>query len=442
VTASIGVALHPENGDDGNSLLSNADTAMYLAKARGGNAYQYYAQEMGVQAQERVTLESALRGALDKGQFELHYQPKANLRTGKPYGFEALLRWRHPELGMIPPDHFIPLAEETGLIVSIGEWVLHTACQQLKEWQECGYNNLSMAVNLSARQFQQVDVPNLVRRVLADIDLPPQNLTLELTESLLMSDSDSIACDLNELKAQGIKLSLDDFGTGYSSLSYLKRFPIDEVKIDRSFIKDVTQSPHDAAITRTIIAMAKSLNMRTVAEGVETEGQLAFVRENGCNAIQGYLLSRPLGKKETEEFLQAGKFLKVGSDGPEGIPVVLLVDDEILILNALKRQLCGNGYQILTTTSPSEALELLALHPVKVIISDARMPEMSGIDLLNKVKELHPKVARIMLSGYAELGTVTAAINEGAVYKFLTKPWDSSYLNEQIERALGLSEQH
>lgn len=436
VTASIGLALCPEDGVDGSSLLSHADTAMYLAKATGGNSYRYYAQEMGIRIRERTTLESALRCALEKNQFELHYQPKASLKNGQLYGFEALLRWRHPELGMVPPDHFIPLAEETGMIVQIGEWVLQTASKQLKEWHDAGFGGLSMAVNLSVRQFQQMDIPSLVQRILAAIGLSPEYLILELTESLLMSNSESIACALDELKALGAKLSLDDFGTGYSSLSYLKRYPIDEVKIDRSFIDDVTLCPHDASITKAILAMARSLNMHTVAEGVETEGQLAFVRENGCDAIQGYFFSRPQAAGDIGELLQAGKSLEARLDIESNIPVVLLVDDEVSILNALKRQLRGNHYQIMTTTSPREALELLALHPVKVIVSDVRMPEMSGIELLRRVKELHPKVSRIILSGYTELDSVAAAINEVAVFKFLTKPWDDRLLNKQIESAL------
>lgn len=437
VTASIGIALYPENGGDGSSLLSHADTAMYLAKATGGNGYRYYTQEMGTRVQERATLESALRCALEKNQFELHYQPKASLKNGQLYGFEALLRWHHPELGMVPPDQFIPLAEETGLIVQIGEWVLQTASEQLKVWHDAGFGGLSMAVNLSVRQFQQMDIPSLVRKVLAAIGLSPEYLILELTESLLMSHSESIASALDELKALGARLSLDDFGTGYSSLSYLKRYPIDEVKIDRSFIDDVTLCPHNASITKAILAMARSLNMHTVAEGVETEGQLTFVRENGCDAIQGYFFSRPQAAGEIGELLQAGKSLKAELDIDSNMPVVLLVDDEISILKALKRQLRGNNYQIMTTTSPREALELLALHPVKVIVSDVRMPEMSGIELLRRVKKLHPTVSRIILSGYTEIESVTAAINEVAVFKFLIKPWDDQLLNEQIEIALG-----
>lgn len=439
VTASIGLAFYPEDGEDGSSLLSHADTAMYLAKATGGNGYRCYTQEMGTQVLERVTLESALRCALEKNQFELHYQPKVSLKNGQLYGFEALLRWRHPELGMVPPDHFIPLAEETGMIVQIGEWVLLTASEQLKEWHDAGFGGLSMAVNLSVRQFQQMDIPSLVQRALAAIGLSPEYLILELTESLLMSHSESIARALDELKALGAKLSLDDFGTGYSSLSYLKRYPIDEVKIDRSFIDDVTLCPHNASITKAILAMARSLNMHTVAEGVETEGQLAFVKENGCDAIQGYIFSRPQAARDIGELLQTGKSLKAELDIDNNMPVVLLVDDEISILKALKRQLRGNNYQIMATTSPREALELLALHSVKVIVSDVRMPEMSGIELLRRVRELHPKVSRIILSGYTELDSVTAAINEVAVFKFLTKPWDDRLLNEQIEMALRLA---
>ncbi|MES2355535.1 MAG: EAL domain-containing protein [Pseudomonadota bacterium] len=311
VTASLGISVYPQDGDTHDILLKNADAAMYRAKEQGNNNFQFYTRQLGEDAQARITLESALHRALEQREFELHYQPKVDLKTGQISGVEALIRWRHPERGMVPPDQFIRLAEEIGLIVPIGEWVLKTACEQAKAWHANGYSNISMAVNLSARQFRQHDILGTVRRVLADTGLPPEYLELELTESVFMKDSDSVLEALRQLKALGVFLSLDDFGTGYSSLSYLRRFPIDVVKIDRSFTRDVTDSDDDASLTKAIIAMAKSLNMRTVAEGVETEGQLNFFLENRCDAIQGYFFSRPLPTDGMTALLREGKCLSV-----------------------------------------------------------------------------------------------------------------------------------
>jgi diguanylate cyclase (GGDEF)-like protein/PAS domain S-box-containing protein len=329
VTASIGVSVYPEDGDSTDTLLKNADAAMYRAKEEGRDGFQFYAREMGVRTQERVALETALRGALERQEFELHYQPQVDLKSGQIAGVEALIRWQHPELGMVSPARFIPLAEETGLIVPIGQWVLQTACAQAKAWHAAGYANLSMAVNLSARQFRQNDITETVRRVLADTGLAAEHLELELTETLLMQDSETVVKALRKLKAIGVILSLDDFGTGYSSLSYLKRFPIDNVKIDRSFIHEVTSNVDDAAITKAIIAMARSLNMKTIAEGVETERQVTLLIANQCDLIQGYFFSRPLPAKDIEALLEEGRRL------PDTLlhktkqqRTLLLVDDE------------------------------------------------------------------------------------------------------------------
>lgn len=432
VTASIGVAVWPDDGASAAALLKHADAAMYRAKEAGGNAVQFYAHEMGARALERVALETALHRALERQEFELHYQPKVELRSGRIAGVEALVRWRHPELGLVAPARFIALAEETGLIVPIGEWVLRTACAQAKTWHDAGYSGLSVAVNVSARQFAQLDVPELVRRVLAYTGLAPGRLDIELTESVLLQDGESTVEALRRLKALGVTLSLDDFGTGYSSLSYLRRFPIDAVKIDRFFIGDVTRSVDGASITKAIIAMARSLEMTTVAEGVETAGQLAFLRNSRCDAIQGHCFSAPLPAHELEELLREGRLLAPEAAPEAAAPTLLLVDDEINVLAALKRQLRRSSYPILSTTSPIEALELLATHRIGVIVSDARMPEMSGIELLRRVSGLHPDVTRIMLSGHTEFDAVTSAINDGAVHKFLAKPWDERQLHEYV----------
>ncbi|HSI57482.1 MAG TPA: EAL domain-containing protein [Ideonella sp.] len=314
VSASIGVSIYPGDGTCGETLLKHADVAMYRAKELGGNDYRCYTDDMGLRAQEHLELQAALRQAVDEQQFELHYQPQVDLRTGRMNAMEALIRWRHPELGMVSPARFIPLAEETGLIVPIGEWVLRSACTQLKAWHEAGHLGLCVAVNLSARQFQGHDVAQMVRRVLGECGLAGEFLELELTESALMQDTEGVLKTLHELKATGAALALDDFGTGYSSLSHLRRFPIDVIKIDQSFTFDVASSAEAASITRAIIAMARSLDMKTVAEGVETEQQLRFMSEHQCDSVQGYYYSRPLAVDAMSALLAEDRRLAVAGD--------------------------------------------------------------------------------------------------------------------------------
>ena len=304
VTTSIGITLFPHDGNDGNSLLKNADTAMYRAKEQGRNAYQFYTADMNAQASARLTMETGLRKALGREEFLLHYQPQVDLNTGNIVGVEALLRWRHPQMGLISPDEFIPMAEETGLIIPIGEWVLYTACAQCRNWPDAGCGPLRIAVNLSARQFRQKDLADTVARILNETGLDPRCLELELTESILMQNASATIATLQALSSLGIQISIDDFGTGYSSLSYLKRFPINALKIDRSFVRDITSDPDDAAITTAIIAMAKSLNLKVIAEGVETAEQLAFLRRHQCDNGQGYYFSQPVAAEAFALYLR------------------------------------------------------------------------------------------------------------------------------------------
>jgi EAL domain-containing protein (putative c-di-GMP-specific phosphodiesterase class I) len=295
--------MFPEDGADGETLIKNADAAMYCAKDDGMGKVREYADAMNSATVAQLTLEHDLRSALEAGEFLLEYQPQMEIATGRITGIEALLRWQHPTLGLVPPDRFIPVAENSGLILPIGEWVLRTACVQAQQWRRAGLKVPPVSVNVSALQFRQEGFCSLTRRALEDSGLPLEYLELELTESVLFSSADVMQPVLEELKAMGVALAIDDFGTGYSSLSYLKQFRVGKLKIDRSFIQDVVTDSDAATITTAIIRMGRSLAMRVLAEGVETEAQLAFLREQGCDEIQGYYLSRPMGSERMANFL-------------------------------------------------------------------------------------------------------------------------------------------
>ncbi len=304
VTVSIGIALYPHDGLDGAALVKNADAAMYLAKERGRNNYQFFDHSLSARLSERLELESRLRHALDENQLELFYQPQVDTLSGELIGTEALIRWRQPDGSMIPPDKFIPIAEESGLIVPIGAWVLHEACRQNSLWQQEDLCRVPVGVNLSARQFDDTGLLATIQSALADSGLPAASLDLELTESLVMRNPEHTRNVLAECKRIGLQLSVDDFGTGYSSLANLKRFPIDRLKIDRSFIDEIVTQADDAAIARTIVAMAHTLRLEVVAEGVETDAQLALLRRWRCDAYQGYVCSRPLSAADMTGLLR------------------------------------------------------------------------------------------------------------------------------------------
>ncbi len=304
VGASIGITICPFDGADSDTMLKNADSAMYHAKSQMKNNYQFYKQSMNEAAFHKLSLENSLRRALERNEFLLYYQPQINLTTGQVVGMEALIRWQHPEKGMIPPAEFIPLAEETGLILPIGRWVLQTACLQNKAWQAAGLLPGCISVNLSSQQFKQQCVIGDITSALHDSGLDPIYLMLEITESILMQNTDTVAAMLHDLNEMGVRASMDDFGTGYSSLNYLRRLPLFSIKIDRSFIKDIDTNPDDAIIAKAIIAMAHSLKLHVIAEGVETKEQMRFLQELGCDEMQGHLLSRPISAEDASRFLQ------------------------------------------------------------------------------------------------------------------------------------------
>lgn len=305
IGTSIGISLYPNDGMDEETLMKNADTAMFRAKERGRNHYQLYNHAIGAQVKEYVAIENGIRQALDRSEFHVFYQPQINLATGEIDCMEALVRWLHPELGWVPPNQFIPAAEEHGLIVRLGEWILRTACMQNHLWQKEGLPPIRMAVNFSAKQFQVASLCDRIMQILAETELEPQYLELEITESLVMEDQNTTIAMLNKLKSLGMSVSIDDFGTGYSSLSYLRLLPVSKVKIDASFIRETPQNQDDASITSAIIAMAHSLNLRAIAEGVERKEQLEFLRSQNCDAVQGYLFSRPVPALEATLLLKA-----------------------------------------------------------------------------------------------------------------------------------------
>jgi diguanylate cyclase (GGDEF)-like protein/PAS domain S-box-containing protein len=309
ITPTIGIAIYPEDGDNTEILFKNADTAMYSAKNGGKNCFQFYNDDMNVNARARLTMESQLRNALQNNELQLHYQPQMDVDSGRVTGVEALLRWQNEELGNVPPDTFIPVAEDCGLIIPIGEWVLRTACVQLKAWQDTDIPIERMAVNVSVRQFMHPEFLLLVNQVLQDTGVDPGSLELEITESLLMEDAEAAIQILTNLKALGVLLAIDDFGTGYSSLSYIKRFPIDRLKVDRMFIREIVTSSEDAAITKAVISMANNMELRVIAEGVETKEQLNYLTEEHCHEIQGYYLSRPVPAHEISALVKANNKL-------------------------------------------------------------------------------------------------------------------------------------
>ena len=434
VTPSIGIALSEGTLLEPLNLIQQADLAMYRAKEEGRNNYQWYTSDLNKRVVERLSLRNELQKALDQKHFELHYQPQVDARSGRVVGLEALVRWRHPVRGLIPPVEFISVAEDAGLMIPLGQWILETACAHVSELAQQGLRGLTMAVNISPLQFQRSNFVNSVHAVVDRYQLLPGMLEIELTESVLIENTEQAVDCLQDIKQLGVRISLDDFGTGYSSLSYLKRLPIDKVKIDRSFVREVISNQHDAAITQAIIAMAHHLKLRVIAEGVETEPQIAFLMKNHCDELQGFYFAKPMPFGEIQTFLRDRLSVELPvPSANQGAPrTLLLLDDEENILRALNRVLRRDGYQILMATRPQDAFELLAKNDVQVIISDQRMPEMSGTEFFSRVKNLYPSTVRIVLSGYTDLKSVTEAVNQGAIYKFLTKPWDDEQLRKEI----------
>ncbi|HEY0489672.1 MAG TPA: EAL domain-containing protein [Telluria sp.] len=436
VTASIGITIYPDDGEDAQTLIKYADTAMYRAKEAGRDAFRFFTAEMNAQSMARLEMENALRRAIDHGEFVLHYQPKVHIASRRISGAEALIRWNRPGHGMVSPALFVPILEETGLIVRVGNWVLNEACRQIGAWGASKVGPVRLSVNVSGIQFFAGGLEAEVLNAIREHGISPELLELELTESSLMSNAEDTIAVLRNLKALGIEISIDDFGTGYSSLAYLKRFPIDKLKIDIAFVREVTSNPDDAAIVLAIINMAHSMKLDVVAEGVETEAQLSYLRRHGCDEMQGYYFSRPVPAAEFERMLLEGKGLSAPADETaEHRQTLLIVDDDAFMLDVLSDFLAQDGYRILTAQTAAEGFEILARHNVQVILCDQCMPVMSGTEFMERVKHLCPHTFRIMLSAYADLTPIMAAINHGAIDRFYTKPWEGAELRENIREA-------
>lgn len=436
ITASIGVSVFPDNGNDFDTLFKSAEIALHRAQASGRDDFKFYSEGMYHEVLSRETITKSLRSATTRGELQVLYQPLADLQTGKISGMEALLRWHHPDLGTVSPAVFMPIAEETGLIRSMGEWVLRQVCADLRTWLDQGLAAPHVAVNVSPVQFRDAAFVAMVQAAVQDYQIEASHIHFEVTESALMDDVHRCEEILHTLKKMGFFLSLDDFGTGYSSLSYLKRYPFDKVKIDQSFVRDIGSSQADSVIVKVIISMAHGLGLRVIAEGVETEAQCEIMRANVCDEIQGYFFSRPVDAETAKGLMLANKQLPAHllRFRPKQ-RTLLLVDDEPNVLSSLKRLFRQDGHSIVTAASGAEGLAVLAAHKVDVIISDQRMPGMTGVEFLREAKIRYPDTIRIVLSGYTELQSVTDAINEGAIYRFLTKPWEDAQLREQITKA-------
>jgi diguanylate cyclase (GGDEF)-like protein len=442
VTCSVGVSCFPDNGMSPQELLRQAEVAMLHAKSEGRNTVFAFANEQKQELQERASLGLRLRDAIRDGQFVMHYQPQICGQDWQILGFEALVRWQSPEFGLLPPKRFLGVAEELGLTIDIGSFVLASVCRQVRAWLDTGAQDFYVSINVSSLQLQRPDFVEQVRSTLATWNVPAQHIELELTESMMIGNVQRVIGTMHALKGLGVKLALDDFGTGYSSLNYLRQFPIDTLKIDQSFVRDISSDSGSAGICRAIISLGHQLGMTVLAEGVETAAQVGYLRRNDCDQFQGFYFSKAVTAAQALTLLEHRYMAHEGLTSEQESRTLLLLDDEENILSALNRVLRRDGYRILTATTADQAFDILARNNVDVILSDQRMPDISGTEFLSKVKGMYPATVRLILSGYTDLDSVTEAINRGAIYKFLTKPWADEDLRFQIREAFRQHELH
>jgi diguanylate cyclase (GGDEF)-like protein len=440
LSANVGIAVFPEDGGDAETLLKHANSALSLAKRQGRGALQFFSRDLAERQARRALLASEMRRGMERGELFLVYQPQVDLRSGSVMAFEALLRWQHAERGLISPAEFVPIAEDLGLMVPIGEWLIGVACRQLGEWKAAGLGDLRMGINLAPQQLCQPELVQMLTRIVTESGIDASQIDLELTENTLLASGGRNLEQIHALRKLGFSFAIDDFGTGYCNFAYLREFPVDSVKIDRSFVHGVTTNPTDAAICASITSVAHALKLLVIAEGVETKSELACIAGFGCDQVQGYLFSRPLGAADATALLREGRKLEVEHAADAEARTLLIVDDEPNVALALNRALRREGYRILIANGADEGFELLARNRVGVIISDQRMPVMNGTEFLRRVKDLYPHTVRMVLSGYTDLQSVTDAINQGDIYKFLTKPWEDKDLRDTLRDAFARQE--
>lgn len=440
---AVGVSLYPGDGQSAVELQAAAKQALARATQRSpAGGLSFFGSAHQEQWHLGHQLQQDLRQALasPEPQFHLQYQPLIELDGGWMVGMEALLRWEHPERGCIGPDTFIPVAEASGLICELGDWVLETALVELKKVDRLTPRPLRMAVNVSAQQLRQAGFAARIQALLQRHAIAPSQLELEITERCVTVGDKAIEACLHELRRLNVRLAIDDFGTGYANLQGLTLLPVDVLKIDRSLTQSAVQSGSALSVARMVCELARALHMQVVAEGIETATELALFRRFGATYGQGFLISHPIDAEALHALVQ--RQLPLASEPEqENLPHLLLLDDEAHIISALKRSFRREPWRVHGTTSPEEAMRLLAQHPVGVVICDQRMPEMNGTEFFRQVRLSHPKVVRVLLSGYSEISAVTAAINEGAVWKVLSKPWDDEDLRQQVRLAFDLFRQ-
>ena len=438
LSSQAGAALFPLHGDNAQRLMLSARQALTRSLATEHNGVLLYTEELGLQAQRETRLTVDLRSAISRKQMSLTYEPQIDFRTGEVVAVDAVVVWNHPEYGVIDQTQIMTLADQTAQIIAIGEWIVSQAVSEIQKVQKSTGMSFRVCSSISPKQFRQSDGIGRLTKMLRENNFAPEQLEIQFTETALRAVDRSTQETLYSLKGMGVFLTLDDFGTGYSSLSFLKSFPIDRIKIHGSFIQNIARKSEDHAVVRAILSMAQSLKIGTVADGIEKETQHSVVARMGCEFGQGGLYAKPMGMADLITWLMGyspGALKSIGVADEAHLKTILLVDDEINVLSALKRLLRRDGYNILSTTSAAEAFEILATNRVGVIVSDQRMPEMNGTEFLAQVKEIYPNTMRMVLSGYTELQSVTDAINRGAIYKFLTKPWDDEQLRANIAEA-------
>jgi diguanylate cyclase (GGDEF)-like protein len=434
VTLSIGIAIYPDHAQDAASLLATAEYAIRRAKHEGPNGVGLFSIEQSATTQGDE-LSRRFVEAIANSEFRLFHQPVVNAHDGSIAGFSTVLRWQTEQQGLLRPNRFLQLVERVGLSARVGYWVAESAMRQLAQWREQGLDYLSMSVHLASPMLTRPDCLDQIGELLHRFNLPGEALEFEIAESVLGLDARDVYDTLAGLRRLGATLTVQDFGMGGLSFAALAQYPLDRLKIDRSFIHHVESDPRSAAIVRGIIAMGHRLGMRVTAKGVESEAELGFLRRNHCDFFQGYLFAPPMPAEDLGELIRKRFLLPETFAATRPERTLLLLDDEENVLRSLVRLFRRDGYQILTANSVAEAFDLLASNAVQVILSDQRMPDMSGTEFLTRVRDLYPDTVRLILSGYTDLATITEAINLGAIYRFLTKPWNDDELREHIRDA-------